>query len=241
MENLVITTAENGNSFTLDGTTYEGENGDSLTFSDTATSAEVEQAMSTGGAPTTITLGDGFAEKDVTFAANSTTSDNTHIDGDNELTSVDGFRTEYNVNDETGEVTVAGVFDLGATTQADVEGTKYDEEVGAIVYVSGGQLTTDETTAGDSTEDPLATLDAALAQVDSLRSELGAVQNRFESAITNLSTNETNLSAARSRIEDADYATEVANMTRAQILQQAGTSVLAQANQLPQNVLSLLG
>lgn len=88
---------------------------------------------------------------------------------------------------------------------------------------------------------PLADIDAALKNIDELRSELGAVQNRFEDAITNLDTNETNLAAARSRIEDADYAVEVANMTRAQILQQAGTSVLAQANQIPQNVLSLLG
>lgn len=88
---------------------------------------------------------------------------------------------------------------------------------------------------------PLADIDEALKGIDSLRSDLGAVQNRFEDAITNLNTNETNLSAARSRIEDADYAVEVANMTRAQILQQAGTSVLAQANQIPQNVLSLLG
>jgi flagellin len=94
---------------------------------------------------------------------------------------------------------------------------------------------------GAATTNPLEKLDEALKNVDSLRSELGAVQNRFESAITNLQTNETNLAAARSRIEDADYASEVANMTRAQILQQAGTSVLAQANQIPQNVLSLLG
>ncbi|MDK2751912.1 MAG: FliC/FljB family flagellin [Halomonas meridiana] len=100
--------------------------------------------------------------------------------------------------------------------------------------------TADAPTGARST-DPLAALDSALSQVDTLRSDLGAIQNRFESAITNLQTNETNLSAARSRIEDADYAVEVANMTRAQILQQAGTSVLAQANQIPQNVLSLLG
>ncbi|MBN7795823.1 FliC/FljB family flagellin [Parahaliea mediterranea] len=93
----------------------------------------------------------------------------------------------------------------------------------------------------ERTSNPMAQLDAALKQVDELRSDLGAIQNRFESAITNLQTNETNLSAARSRIEDADYAAEVSNMTRAQILQQAGTSVLAQANQVPQNVLSLLG
>ncbi|MDN3560931.1 FliC/FljB family flagellin [Vreelandella neptunia] len=92
-----------------------------------------------------------------------------------------------------------------------------------------------------ATANPMEQLDKALKQVDELRSGLGAIQNRFESAITNLQTNETNLSAARSRIEDADYASEVANMTRAQILQQAGTSVLAQANQTPQNVLSLLG
>jgi flagellin len=92
-----------------------------------------------------------------------------------------------------------------------------------------------------STANPLATLDNALKQVDGLRSNLGAAQNRFESAITNLSTTTTNLTAARSRIEDADYAVEVSNMTRAQILQQAGTSVLAQANQVPQTVLKLLG
>ncbi|MEA3642811.1 MAG: flagellin [Lamprobacter sp.] len=99
-----------------------------------------------------------------------------------------------------------------------------------------------EVTPGDEiVVDPLKTLDNALAQIDSLRSDLGAIQNRFRDAITNLNTNETNLQDARSRIQDADYAKEVAEMTRAQILQQAGTSVLAQANQLPQNVLSLLG
>ena len=110
----------------------------------------------------------------------------------------------------------------------------------ASFTVDGADLTAASLLTG-STNNPLAELDSALSQVDTLRSDLGAIQNRFESAITNLSTNETNLSAARSRIEDADYAMEVADMTRAQILQQAGTSVLAQANQIPQNVLSLLG
>lgn len=99
---------------------------------------------------------------------------------------------------------------------------------------------TDATAGLTATANPLAAIDSALKKVDTLRSNLGAVQNRFESAITNLSTNETNLTSARSRIQDADYAVEVANMTRAQILQQAGTSVLSQANQVPQGVLSLL-
>lgn len=83
-------------------------------------------------------------------------------------------------------------------------------------------------------------LDKALGKVDSLRSSLGAIQNRFESTVNNINNTSNNLSAARSRIEDADYAEEVSNMTRGQILQQAGNSVLAQANQVPQSVLSLL-
>jgi len=112
---------------------------------------------------------------------------------------------------------------------------------GKTLYVTNdGTLTFNTKSEGGRTADPLKALDAALAQVDALRSELGAVQNRFQSTIANLANTVTNLSAARSRIEDADYAVEVSNMTRAQILQQAGTSVLAQANQVPQTVLSLL-
>ena len=90
------------------------------------------------------------------------------------------------------------------------------------------------------TNNPLDKLSEALKTVDNLRSDLGAIQNRLQSTVANLGNTVTNLSAARSRIEDADYAVEVSNMTRAQILQQAGTSVLAQANQVPQTVLSLL-
>ncbi|WP_312995528.1 flagellin [Leclercia sp.] len=86
----------------------------------------------------------------------------------------------------------------------------------------------------------ISSADAAIAKVDEARSNMGAVQNRFESTINNLNNSISNLSAAQSRIQDADYATEVSNMSRAQILQQAGTSVLSQANQVPQAMLSLL-
>ncbi|MDY4376959.1 flagellin [Pectobacterium brasiliense] len=86
----------------------------------------------------------------------------------------------------------------------------------------------------------LADIDSAISSVDSLRSSLGAIQNRFESTVTNLNSTVNNLTSARSRIEDADIATEVSNMSKNQILQQAGTSVLSQANQVPQTVLSLL-
>ncbi|MDH5545532.1 MAG: flagellin [Gammaproteobacteria bacterium] len=84
-------------------------------------------------------------------------------------------------------------------------------------------------------------VDAALAQVSNQRARFGALQSRFESTIRNLETSIENLSAARSRIRDADFAVETAELTRNQILQQAGTAMLAQANAIPQNVLSLLG
>ncbi|EOF8187756.1 flagellin [Salmonella enterica subsp. enterica serovar Tennessee] len=139
----------------------------------------------------------------------------------------------YNVNAKGDEVT--GKFDDGA-------GGLVDKQV-FLGKTAGGAATLineDAAKSQQSTVDPLKTIDDALAQVDALRSDLGAVQNRFDSAITNLGNTVNNLSSARSRIEDADYATEVSNMSKAQILQQAGTSVLAQANQVPQNVLSLL-
>ena len=100
-----------------------------------------------------------------------------------------------------------------------------------------GKVAADGTATGTT---PLADIDAALKAVDSQRSLLGASQNRFESTITNLNNTVNNLTDARSRIQDSDYATEVSNMSRAQILQQAGSSVLAQANQVPQTMLSLL-
>jgi flagellin len=86
----------------------------------------------------------------------------------------------------------------------------------------------------------LSVLDAALGSVNAARADLGAFQNRFESTISNLSVTSENLSAARSRIRDADFAAETAEMTRSQILQQAGIAMVSQANALPQTVLSLL-
>ncbi|WP_445005342.1 flagellin [Halomonas mongoliensis] len=88
---------------------------------------------------------------------------------------------------------------------------------------------------------PLAALDRAISFVDSKRSHLGAMENRLASVIESHDSANISLSSARSRILDADYATETANMVRAQILQQAGSSMLAQANVMPENVLALLG
>jgi flagellin len=94
------------------------------------------------------------------------------------------------------------------------------------------------TTSGAN--DALAVVDAALTAINNSRASLGAIQNRFASTISNLQTTSENLSAARSRIQDTDFAAETANLTRGQILQQAGTAMLAQANSLPNGVLALL-
>ncbi|MDQ7989669.1 MAG: flagellin [Candidatus Dactylopiibacterium sp.] len=83
-------------------------------------------------------------------------------------------------------------------------------------------------------------VDKALTQINTARADMGAVQNRFSSTIANLATSSENISAAKGRITDADFASETATLSRAQILQQAGTAMLAQANSLPQQVLSLL-
>ncbi|MCI5103447.1 MAG: flagellin, partial [Algiphilus sp.] len=83
-------------------------------------------------------------------------------------------------------------------------------------------------------------MDDALTTVNSARADLGALQSRFETVVANLQTNSENLSASRSRIQDADFAKETANLSRTQVLQQAGTAMLAQANASSQNVLSLL-
>ncbi len=94
------------------------------------------------------------------------------------------------------------------------------------------------TVAGANTA--IGTMDAALEAVNTARADLGAIQTRFESVVSNLAINSENTSAARGRIRDADFAAETASLSRNQILQQAGTAMLAQANQVPQNVLSLL-
>ena len=106
----------------------------------------------------------------------------------------------------------------------------------ALATATAGNIGTSAVTA----QDAIVAIDAALGKVNTERANYGAAQNRFESAISTLEVSSENASAARGRIIDADYAKESANLTRAQVLQQAGTAMLSQANSLPNNVLSLL-
>jgi flagellin len=124
------------------------------------------------------------------------------------------------------------------STAADASAASLDAV--AVTSASQGNLTDLDVSDVAGANDAILRVDSALSEVNSLRSELGAVQNRFESTIANLSTSSENLSAANSRILDADFASETAKLAKSQVLQQAGISVLAQANARPQQVLSLL-
>ena len=109
----------------------------------------------------------------------------------------------------------------------------------ATVTVGAGVSSIDLTTASGASS-ALATIDAALQSVNTSAAALGAYQNRFQSAVSSLQTYSQNLQTSRSRIQDTDFAAETANMTRAQVLQQAGTAILAQANSAPNGILALL-
>lgn len=134
----------------------------------------------------------------------------------------------------TGSVSLAsskGAITLGATTGA----TVFNTTTSSFSSMAGVSLT-----SAANAQLAIATTDAALSMINVSRGDLGAIQNRFTSAVSNLASTSENVSAARSRIQDTDFASETANLTRNQILQQAGTAMLSQANSLPNQVLSLL-
>ena len=143
---------------------------------------------------------------------------------------------------KTGNFEIGGTLDAAALANA-TGFTAGDSAVTGKAFAAGsaqtGFASLDISSQADA-DNAILAMDAALQSVNSARADLGAVQNRFSSTIANLNTSSENMSAARSRIRDVDYAQETAELTRAQILQQAGTAMLAQANQVPQNVLSLL-
>ena len=131
------------------------------------------------------------------------------------------MRSDYDATAKTwGTAAAAGAYTAGTDTSANVQKLDVSTVLGA--------------------QQALEVVDKALGAINSTRADLGAIQNRFTSVVANLQTSSENLSASRSRIKDTDFAKETAELTRTQILQQAGTAMLAQANQVPQGVLSLL-
>jgi len=141
-----------------------------------------------------------------------------------------------------GEVTFSASADFNITSSLDAAtGSLFSTDGGAANVSKLDSVADIDITTVEGSAAAINSIDGALMQIDTFRGELGAVQNRFESTIANLQNVSENLSAARSRILDADIAEETSNMTKQNILQQAGVSILAQANQAPQLALSLLG
>ena len=127
-----------------------------------------------------------------------------------------------------------------ASDEAPATGSILSSNANVVTIATLEEVTDVDISTIDGANDALLILDSALGKIDSQRGNLGAIQNRFESTISNLQNVAENLSAARSRILDADIAQETSNMTKNNILQQAGVSILTQANQTPQLALSLL-
>ncbi|HEY1132033.1 MAG TPA: flagellin, partial [Roseateles sp.] len=150
--------------------------------------------------------------------------------------------TTFNGKHILGADAKTQTFQVGANTTGDDQidvGMKNMKTATDITAVTSG-VSIDGTASFSAIGSVIDNLDTALDTVNNQRAILGATQNRFDAVISNLQVAVENQSAARSRITDADFASETANLSRAQILQQAGSAMIAQANQLPQQVLSLL-
>jgi flagellin len=146
--------------------------------------------------------------------------------------------------------TAANVFQIGANNNSSIDRISVDgidwaatTDITAVIgtaVITGTDTPTVQITDIGTAQGAIASIDAAIDEVNSQRATFGAVQNRFDNVVANLMVATENQAAARSRIMDADYASETANLSRASILQQAGNAMVAQANQLPQQVLALL-
>ena len=181
----------------------------------------VQSANGTNTAPDRLNLQAEFAQLQ---AEVTRLTDNTKFNGEAVLKNTVGPKT-FQVGADVGQTIDIAATDLSTgDTAAAVDA--------ATILISGADAT-DANAA-------ITAIDLALTAVNTERSKFGAAQNRFESVVANLQVSAENQGAARGRIMDADFATETANLSRAQVLQQAGTAMVAQANQLPQGVLALL-
>ena len=245
-----------GDTFSLDGITYEFRTTGAVTGSNVlitlADGAVTNTVASAIQAAIHAQYLAGNTSVDATVATNTVTATNSKLGANGTFaTYAESISAGATGLVQTSTVTGTDAADgSGVTTRGTLTlSSAANFTLGGADLVNGGlasaapaltRLDTVNISTVAGANAAIAVLDGALSQVTSIRADLGAVQNRFSSTVANLTTTAENLSAARSRILDADFAAETANLTRAQILQQAGTAILAQANAIPQNVLSLL-
>lgn len=252
-------TVSEGDNFTLDGITYEftanatasTASRVAITLTDNTATNAVASAISTAiNAQNAL----GKTSVSTTAAAGVVTATNNKL-GANVISYAESINTTGTAaalvesGDLTagtdavyaaGGVTTRGTLTLSSSSNFTTGGADVAFAGLALASASLTKLDTVNISTVKGSNDAITVLDAALSQISSQRASLGAYQNRFTSVVSNLQTSSENLSAARSRILDADFASETAALTRGQILQQAGTAMLAQANSLPNGVLALL-
>jgi flagellin len=203
------------------------------TASATATDATLGMSIDINGV--TISTADGAADATAAAAAFKTAFDTAKADPLNTALANVTMAADGKITSTDATLTLANLTNVAGVTAGATNGTA--TQVAGAAHTGFAAL--DISTVGGA-DNAILAMDAALNSVNSARADLGAVQNRFTSVIANLNTTAENLTASRSRIRDTDFAKETAELTRTQILTQAGTAMLAQANQAPQGVLSLL-
>ncbi len=212
--------------------TADGALGSVTTLLQTMRQLAVQSANGTNSTADRVSLNQEFQQ----LAQEATrTLGGTQFNGQNILASTNAQTFQIGANGTTNidQISVAGYDWKADTSVAAVLGT-------AILTGTDTAAISIAGTDGSAASTAINTIDTAINALNSQRSTYGSIENRFNNVISNLQTATVNQSAAYSRIMDADYASETANLSRAQILQQAGNAMVAQANQMPQQILSLL-
>lgn len=210
--------------------------GISASFDSTGGPGGITSIILTSESGDNIVIGD-FTDDNASGAGNVAGFNITGTDYDGTL---DGTNTAV-TSGANDSAAVRGSVQLDSTLGFSVASSSAESGPNGVVRATEITIDTVDLTTAQGSQDAISVIDGALAKIDRNRATLGAVQNRLSSTVNNLNSIVENSSAARSRIRDTDFTKETAELTKNQILQQAGTSILAQANQLPQAALSLLG
>jgi len=262
-QSIAITTLTDARAAALGTSTYASADGDAITPVD---GGDDLSALDGATAGTSLAVG-GFSIAGIAITGSDLTVGDTAavtaaeykqymnktVDAINAKTSETGVTASLTV-DDAGAMTISMVGTINGSnatgdivfTAGDNDGTLLgidvftgDDAATGLAETQTGITDLDVGTASGANQ-AMVMLDGAISAVNTMRGDLGAMQNRFSSTIANLQSSAENMAASRSRIQDADFASETANLSRSQILQQAGTAMVAQANQLPQGVLALL-
>ncbi len=241
----VTATAAGSYSLTINGINVFGTGGEALATGGTVTQAQVETAINAVSAQTGVTASESSATGTAGQLVLSAT-DGSNITVSQATTgtaAAEGVAASV-AGTTAAPVTTYGNLTLSSASAITVGGTAANTAgaglVAGTISASTGTLATQNVDTVEGANSTINSVDSALAAVSSLQSTLGSIQNRFTAAVNNLTSTSQNLTQSRSTIQDANFAQETANLTKSQVLEQAGISVLAQANQEPQLILKLL-